>query len=70
MTAAEAQAELELIRAARARLLAGGVASYAIGGRSITYLSLRDLNEREKELEMVIASETGGRTVLARFRRP
>lgn len=70
MTAAEAQEELTLLRAARTKLLTGGVAAYAIGGRSITYLSLKDLNDREEVLESVIAAAaTGGRTMLARFRR-
>lgn len=69
MTVAEAEAELALLRAARLRLISGGIASYAIAGRSVQYLSLADLNARENVLLSVI-NGAGNRIGLARFRSP
>ena len=71
MTATEAQEELTLLRAARLKLLQGGIASYTINGRSVTYHSLKDLAEHEAKLEAVIKASTSGRRVLlGRFRGP
>ncbi len=71
MTVAEAQAELDLLRAARTRILTGGIAEYQISGRMVRYLSLTDLDARDAVLTNIInqASASGG-SYVARFRTP
>lgn len=52
--------ELNLVQEAIQALTIGGHSSYSIGGRSVTKLSLGELQSREKELIARLAQENRG----------
>ena len=70
MTLAAAQAELALLNGAIATILAGGVSSYSVNGRSVMKLSLKDLTEQRRELENLIARLGNGMFSVVQFRDP
>lgn len=54
-------------RAIKQRLAGGAVQAYAIGGRNIQYMTLKDLREMRAELQQQIASTTGGSRNFAKY---
>lgn len=54
------EAELNQVQEAIQALTTGGHSSYSIGGRSVTKLSLAELEQREATLLKRLARETGG----------
>lgn len=54
-------------RAIKQRLAGGAVQAYAIGGRNIEYMTLKELREMRAELQQQIASASGGGRNFAKY---
>ena len=71
-TAAEIQAELDLVNAAITDILTNKVKSLAIpaGGRSAAFLELSELRKQRAELERALVNVNGVRPSVIRFGSP
>jgi len=60
MAIADERKYLDALRTARLAIIMGGVSSYSVPGRSVTKLSLSQINDEIARTESRIASMSGG----------